>query len=256
MKRKNVLFIALVSLVFLTVLSSGVSAQINLDSGGEQIVGYVEDFFAPFARSLFGASEYLFERILFLTILITLIYQILDRVPVFKDKPGPTWVTTIAVSVLATRFLGEAQVVETILLPYTVLGVALTAAIPTLIYFAFVQSFDASSATRKTLWIFYLIIFIGIWISRSEELGGLAWIYFITALASLIFLLADGTIRKIIHKQEIKERTHEMKLKRIDEIQKQIAELDELKDKINMKESRYKYLRKNLDSRLKAAMKI
>jgi len=122
----------------------------------------------------------LFERIMFLTILLAVIYMVISKMPVFEGNNVVVWIITVTVSLLATRFLADSALVQTIILPYSVLGVALTSALPMLIYFTFVQRFDGT-ATRKMLWVFFIVVFFGLWGARYDAVGEIAWIYFITA---------------------------------------------------------------------------
>jgi len=157
----------------------------------------------------------LFEKVLLLTIMIVTVYIILEKVPLFQaqleDKPALLWILDIAVSILAVRMLTSIEIIETALLPYTVLGVALTAALPLVIFFYFVEVFtgDEQASLRKILWLFFAIVFMGLWWSRYDELAlydwNISWIYFFTGVASLIFLLADGTIRRFYMRQKWKQ---------------------------------------------------
>ena len=127
----------------------------NLGYGMEQLIDTVQEMFYPlFSIVLGGYGDYMFERILFLFILVALLYVIISRMDVFKKNRMVIWVITISISLLATRFLTESDLIQTMLLPYSVLGVTLTAALPLLIYFFFVESFSDSSTARKMLWIF------------------------------------------------------------------------------------------------------
>lgn len=182
----------------------GVVSAADLVEGSNQVIDWVKDFSAPFLEALFGSSEYIFEKFLFLLLVLAISYAALNKAGIFEDNGTILWVVSIAVSILATRFLTETGTVQTILLSYSVLGVVLTAAIPLIIFFFFVESFE-SSTIRKVLWVLFIVVFIGIWNSRADEVGKLAWVYFFTGAVALIFLLADGTIRRLMIKQQINQ---------------------------------------------------
>src|SRR3989344_3549217 len=170
--------------LLLLILSASlalVSAQLNIDlaEGSTQIVDWVKDLFSPFAEAILGNGEFLFERILLLIIVITLVYVVLGRIPIFEEKKAILWVIALSVGVLSARYLTDITYVQNALLHYNVLGITLTGVVPLMIYFFFVESFESSIA-RKTFWAFFIAVFIGLWIDRYSELGSLSWIYALT----------------------------------------------------------------------------
>ena len=223
----------------------------NLGYGMEQLIDTVQEMFYPlFSIVLGGYGDYMFERILFLFILVALIYVITSRMDVFKKNRMVIWVITISISLLATRFLTESDLIQTMLLPYSVLGVTLTAVLPIMIYFFFVESFSDSATVRKMLWIFFIVVFVGLWASRYDELGQMSWIYMMSAIAALLFLLFDGTIRRAIWKQKEKEKTLESNTNMMVEVKKQLRELNlNYKDGF-MTEHMYKKINKRLNDQL------
>jgi len=228
----------------------------NLGYGMMQLIDNVEQMFGPlFSVVLGGYGDYMFERILFLFILIALIYIVVSRMDIFRENRVVIWVITVSISLLATRFLTENALVKTILLPYSALGVALTAGLPILIYFFFVESFNDSATIRKMLWIFYIVVFIGLWSSRYEELGPMSWIYMMSAIAAFLFLLFDGTIRRAIVKQKMKELNIDNRQSFIIEIRKQLKELHKNYAEGLMTESQYKKEAKRLNKQIRELMK-
>ena len=245
--------------VFLMVGVSFVSAQYggdlgsNLGRGMEQLIDIVEGMLGPFFSVILGGSgDLLFERIMFLTILLSIIYMVISRMPVFEDNTTVVWIITVTVSLLATRFLADSALVQTIILPYSVLGVALTSALPMLIYFTFVQSFDGT-ATRKMLWIFFIVVFFGLWGARYDAVGEIAWIYFITAALALIFFLFDGTIRNIIVSHEMVASDVKGKIVYLARLRRELAEMRKWKD--NYSDRDFKKLEKRLLKDIKRAVK-
>jgi len=227
----------------------------NLGYGMEQLIDTVQEMFYPlFSIFLGGYGDYMFERILFLFILVALLYVIISRMDVFKNNRAVIWIITVSISLLATRFLTESDLISTMLLPYSVLGVALTAVLPIMIYFFFVESFSNSATIRKMLWIFYNVVFIGLWASRYDELGQMSWIYMMSAITALLFLLFDGTIRRAMRKQKDKEvdigRREEMAI----HIRKQLDELNH--NRKFMSDAHYKKMLKMYNKQLKDNAKI
>jgi len=254
---KRVFPILILLLMFSTTLVmaqsyySGNNLGDNLGYGMEQLIETVQEMFYPlFSIVLGGYGDYMFERILFLFILVAILYIVLSRMEVFKKNRMVIWVITISISLLATRYMTESDLIQTMLLPYSVLGVTLTAVLPILIYFFFVESFSDSTTVRKMLWIFYIIVFIGLWASRYDELGQMSWIYMMSAIAALLFLLFDGTIRRAIWKQKEKDKDLERNTNLVVEIRKQLRELNlNYKDGF-MTEHMYNKMNKRLNKQL------
>lgn len=228
----------------------------NLGYGMEQLIDNIEQMFGPmFSMLLGGQGDYMFERIMFLFMLVAIIYVVISRIDVFKNNKMVIWVITISVSLLSTRFLTESDLIQTMLLPYSILGVTLTAVLPILIYFSFVESFSESATVRKMLWIFYIIVFIGLWSSRYDELGQMSWIYMMSAIAALLFLLFDGTIRRTMVKQQMKELDIENRDNFVVEVRKQLRELNNNYREGFMTEARYNKINKRLNKQIEKIMK-
>jgi len=254
-----------IALVFLILFFStfvvaasygGSNTSGGLGYGMQQLIDMVEDLLRPLAEALLGDYEdHLFERTLFGILLFAIVYVVIKELPVFKDNNKIIWIITISISILSIRFLTETQLVETILLPYSVLGVALNAALPIIIYFYFVESFDQSPTVRKLLWIFYIVIFVGLWDSRYDDLGTISWIYMMSAIAALLFLLFDGTIRRAIIKQQMKQLGIENRENFAIQIRKQLDELNENYRKDYMSQAHYEKAQKRLNKQLLAIMK-
>ena len=220
MKGKLLLFALLFSLTL-------VSAQFNIDleDGSTQIIDWIKGLFSPFAEAILGGGELLFERFLLLLIVIALTYVVLSRMSFLEEKSGIIWTIALSVGILSTRYLTDLTYVQNALLPYNVLGITLTGVIPLLIYFFFVESFESSIA-RKTFWAFFIVVFIGLWIDRSSELGSLAWIYALTGLLSFLALLFDGTIRRTMIKQQMAQLGHSRQSEFERDIQRQIRDTE------------------------------
>ena len=245
--------------VFVLFLSSLVSAQANLASGlskgMNQLIGAVEGMLGPFFSVILGGgSDLLFEKILFLAVILAVVYIVISRMDVFKGNPVVIWVVSISVSLLSTRFL-SGELLRTVLLPYSILGVSISAALPILIYFAFVQSFDKSATLRKTLWIFYMVVFITIWSVRYDSLGEISFIYLLSAIAAFLFFLFDGTIRRAIVNHWMEQLKVDNRSQFLAGIRKELGELEENRKLGYVEESAYKRTRKRLQDQMKTIMK-
>lgn len=251
----GVLIIFALGLNFVSAYYGGSIAS-GLGQGMEQVIDIVEEFLSPFFSAILGGdSDNLFERVLFLVIVLASVYMIVGNMEPFKGNEVVIWIISIAVSLLSTRFLVESDLVQTMILPYSVLGVVLTAALPMLIYFFFVQKFSDSAVTRKILWVFFIVAFIGIWGARYDELGDIAWIYFFGAVLAFFFLLFDGTIRRAIIKQEMKELNIDNRDTFIAKINEELGKLNDWKSKEYISEAAYKRRSKKLLKQRKELMK-
>ncbi len=256
MKKAVLLLLVVLILSSLIVSALDLPGGVNLRTGAEQFVELVKDIATPvFSVFLGGDGEILFQRILFFFVILAIVYVVLDKVPIFEDKPGVTWVVVIAVSLLSTRFLSDAEIVKSILLPYTVVGIVLASAIPLVIAFVFIESFE-SGVLRRILWSLFLVIFFAIWLTRTGEVGSLAIIYFFTGVAALIFLFADGTIRRIMINQQMKQLGMDNRSQFETDIRRQIRQVGADLSLGIITPSQAAYSKRRLQKKLKALNKL
>ncbi len=181
--------------------------DLDIRGGSEQVIELVVDWSEPFLAGILGGEEYdgflLFEKFLFFILLLSVVYIALKQITIFEDNPAVIWTVAIIIPLLAVRFMDFVWL-NTIILSYAVLGIALGGILPFIIYMFFLHGvFEESSGGRKIGWIFFIIVYFGLW-STSEEVT-YAWIYFVTMGVSLVFLLFDGTIHRVFEKQRWKE---------------------------------------------------
>jgi hypothetical protein len=148
-----------------------------------------------------SANEVLFIKILVFILLFAIINLILNRVPTFGDNKGICLLVAFIVSLISIRYMTTASLINFIWLPYGVLGMVISVALPFVIGFFFIEGFD-EPVIRKVGWTAYLVIFAGLGYMRWNTLstGGewwqnLAWMYIAIAILSGILLLFDGQIR-------------------------------------------------------------
>lgn len=219
----------------------------GLGQGMEQLLRAGENLLFPFFSALLGGtSDMLFERVLFLVIILTVVYLVVSKMDVFKGNDAIVWIISVSVSLLSTRFLVGEDLIQAMLLPYSALGIGLTAALPLLIYFSFVQSFSDSATVRKMLWVFYIVAFIMIWGSRYDDVGGLSWMYALSAVAAVLFLLFDGTIRRMMEKQRYGIMNHDRRMKVIANLEEDLDKLEGHYQNNRYTEAVYKRMKKSL----------
>jgi hypothetical protein len=225
----------LFSILFLSMfLVSFVSAATFVETTNGFIDGTIQFFKeTKLIPALIGdtpSGDLLFAKFLFFVIIFSLVWVALSQVDFFNEYNWVLVLITIAVSILSTRWIATEGLVRNILLPYTTLGIALSAALPFAIYFIFVNILLKDSkykTVRKIAWLFFMVIFIGLWFVRQDQdqLGTSAkWIYPITILASFLVLAFDGTISSILAKIDLDKSTDTHKLALITELKRKIAQ--------------------------------
>ncbi len=178
------------------ILSSFIVSAIDLSQGSEDLVNLVKDIFSPIVSAFLRgfSDEYLLEYFLFFMIIVSFVYIALGQIELLKSKIGALWTITIAVGILSTRFIATEGFVKLVLQPYNILGVAVLSIIPLIIFFFFIESFDAPIA-RKFGWSLFIVLYFYLWYSQSNEIGNVAYVYLFASIIGLILILSDKHIR-------------------------------------------------------------
>jgi|SRR3989344_900883 len=202
MKKFGVLALVFVSLLLVSSFVSAQQQQI-LKSIADAARSFYDTIFEPFGKFLLGqntdSGELFFAKLLFFLILVTLVNYALSQFPPLEKR---AWMVSAIVAILAVRYITPAWI-ETIVLPYTALGIALTSFFPFILYFFFVEKgLERYVILRKVAWIFAAVVFVGLFLYRDTSrfpasLGfNPAIIYLITAGLCLIMFIADNTIQR------------------------------------------------------------
>lgn len=212
-----------------TLLLNLASAYFFLDlrQGSQDVINLATDFAEPFLSAIFGGYGYsylLFEKFLIFIILIAIVYFAISRFPAFEEKKGVIRIISIVVPLLGVRFL-DAAWLNTILIQYQVLGIALAGILPFLIYLLFLHNVSDSPIIRKIGWIFFIVIYFGLW--STSESGVYGQVYVWTMLIALVFLLLDGTIHRWWMKQQLEASGASDKWEHIAQLRKDIRETRE-----------------------------
>jgi hypothetical protein len=221
---------ALALAFMLIALSSAVSAQyfgFDLRQGSEQIIQWVIDIFEPFLQVLLGGQDYtgllLFERLLVFILLMSVIYVAIRNVSVFEDNKAIAVLVSVIIPLVSIRYI-DFFWFNTILVSYQVLGIAIAGVFPFIIYLFFVHKVSDSSVVRKICWVFFIMIYFGLWTTNQSD--AYTTIYFWTMLVALILLISDGTIHRYFVEQRFKESGRGGIYKRISEIDKDIRNIE------------------------------
>jgi len=230
-KKKGPFVVVIGFLAFLCFIMPFVSAYyggygggygfLDLRQGSEQVIQWTVDFGEPFLRVLLGGNDWsgylLFEKFLLFILLASIVFLAIKNISLFENNRGVTWVVTLIVPLLGVRYL-DFEWVNTIILQYQVLGIALTGIFPFIIYLFFLHNISESNTVRKIGWIFFIVVYFGLWSTTQNDNYG--EIYFWTMIISFVFLLLDGTIHRYFMMEKFKqgERMNlDLYLARIDE---------------------------------------
>jgi len=149
-------------------------------------------------------NEFLIARIFLLILIAIIVYLVLQKNEILSKRAGINKLIAVLIAILAIRFLPDNEFINGILLPYGVLGAALTTMLPFAIYFLFVFQSLSGSLLRRSAWILYLAFFLGLWWMRYDEISEIiTYIYGLTFLLILISIVFDKQIRKIWGMKEI-----------------------------------------------------
>jgi len=244
MKKIGVVLSVFVLILF---MSSFVFAQTDLSRNINGFIDDVTQTIEPVASKLLGETyngKILFARLLFFILVLTIIILTLKSNPLFHLNSFALWTIGIIVAYLGVRYF-DSSIIEAILLPYNTLAIAFTAAIPFLIYFAVVEvvesHFSSSGYLRKFAWIFFAVIFTGLWLTRSTEIKGPAeWIYPVTVLLSILMIVFDGTIHRMIIRMRIERGSTTGKQAIEEQLLERLNKLNDLHVKDIISESQYK----------------
>lgn len=191
----------------------------------ESILNTWVDFLEPFLQALLGGDGwsgfFLFEKLLIAIVLVSIIAIVLDQVPLFQERSAIRWIVSIVVTIIGVRYLDYGWITA-IITQYQVLAIALIGILPIIIYFFFLHTaLEGHSAMRRIGWIFFGVVYFGLWATTNSENAS---IYFWTMIVALIAFAADGTIARYFFKKKISEGDATVKAKFIADLKKDIDE--------------------------------
>lgn len=222
MKINKLLFVIILLINSILLVSA---QSFDFREGSENVINFFIEAYEPFLDALFGrgisSGDILFEKFLIFLILLGMVYVSLSNVDIFRDNTAVHWIISITVPLLAVRFM-DFSWINTILLEYQVLGVALAGILPFIIYLYFIHGVSDSSVVRKIGWIFFILVYFGLW--ATTELQSYGQIYFWTMVVALLFLFFDGTIHRFYLMNILKESGKLNKWEYIRDLKKDIQD--------------------------------
>ncbi len=243
-----VLSVFLLSLLLIGIISAQTGAESgaapsNIQGNIKTVIDNIVEIFQPIAEAVLGQeydstganSTYFFARILFFIVILTILYLVLERVSFFNEYTFALWIVAAAVAILGTRYFVSNDWIKTILLPYQTLGIVIAAGLPFVIYFLIVNTpagmGNQPPIIRKIAWIFFAVIFFGLWISRSgaDDLGesSAIWIYPITAALAFVMVVMDGTVTRFFAKVDVEKSTLDSKKYQLRYLKRELQKLHE-----------------------------
>ncbi len=212
-KKRSLIYITLLSFIMLLPY---VSAQLFFTSPAQfmsDAIRGITDVFRPVLFALFGefgGEDFLFAKMLLGILLFVVINVVVKKIPMFRDNKSVSIIVALVISLLAIRFINENELVNGILLPYGVLGVAITTLLPFFIFFFFIHESNWGNFGRKIGWVFFGIIFLVLWVSKYNAApsdGGLSpvsnQIYSWVLIAIIIAFIFDKFIHGLFGKHEL-----------------------------------------------------
>ncbi len=234
MKRGLLTGFVLILLISMTLVSAQSSIGDDVTKGLKWFTDAVSPVFSAILGDVPGESQYFFAKILFFIIIFAVIWTALGRVDFFAENTWVLIVVGLAASILSTRWIATPGLINAIILPYSALGIAISAGLPFVLYFLVVNLgfHDKPAVFRRVAWIFFAVIFIGLWIARRGEsqlaMGNAAYIYLVTAAIALLMMLFDGTIHKLFVKMNLEKLGQNSATDAITELKTKIGDLPTL----------------------------
>jgi len=213
----------LISLLIFLVLLPNIAAQDYLEKAKTEVskvMDSVEGILTPIATFIIGHTEddtLLFAKILILILLFVILNAVMKKIK-FIENTKISGIIAIIVSVLAVRSMSDSDLFLGIILPYGVLGVAIATILPFILFFYFIHVTEMGSFGRKIAWIFFAIVFIGLWASR--DLSSISdQIYIWTIVAIIIVFIFDKSIHKYFGLNKINQFINKADARRIVNLQ-------------------------------------
>jgi hypothetical protein len=110
-------------------------------------------------------------------------------------KRGLRTLVAVVLSILVVRFMTTPDMINLLWLPTTVVGVAMAAILPFMIFFFFLQGID-EKMFRKVGWYVISVLYFGLGYMRWDSLGSAGWIYVACGVGALVIAYYDERLRK------------------------------------------------------------
>ena len=207
--KKRLLVFGVFGLLMVSLMMSFVGADtVVRDSSSGGILLTISDGIGGVADSIGLTGNEMISRWLLTALLVMLVYAVAAKMPFLSGTSDGAkalrWGFSIVVGILGF-ILVDGQEIQTILTNYQALGVALTSIIPLVILATFFWEFkNSSNATMKAvggviekpLFVLFGVYLVIKWAVLAGEGSALAWIYILTLIIVVIWLLFGSAIYK------------------------------------------------------------
>ncbi len=194
-------------LIALAILPFASAQYFGYGFGVEGFLDSMVQNISPILNALFGGYDWtgylLFEKLLLFLLVAIVVYIALSNVPVFKDRDKKLLkFISIIVALIGIRNLDYIWL-NTIFTQYKVIFIAVAGILPFIIYWFFLDSLG-SSGLRKVGWIFFAVIYFGLW--ATTEVDAHEEIYLWSAIGSLIYaIFFDAMVHNWLEIQGMKK---------------------------------------------------
>ena len=223
---KKLFGIFVLSIIFISMSVGIVSAATGPVEAIQGVLKGIYEFIEPALVAILGdvGTDGLFlAKIILMIVVFAIIWKSLERITFFKESSWVLWIVSIGISILSIRLFNNSDWVETILLPYSALGITISAAIPFGLFFLIVK--DYHKIARKISWVSFIVVFVALGIIRRDG-AEYSYIYLITAGASLLVLTFDATIQKIMVKAKMERGDVVRKSKQVSHWKTELDRID------------------------------
>lgn len=244
-KRESILLIILMlGLIIFPLISAQTFEFGEVKDQIAKVIDIVLGILSPIFETIIGdyeSSEFFFSKVLLLILLIIITKNILDRTPLGEDNKKVGLIISLVISILAIRFMNENDFFGAILIHYGTLGIAITTIVPMVIFFYFIHGTKIGTFGRKVFWSIYGITMLAIWILKRGEIPMVAnWIYGLTLVGVIIFIIIDKNIHAYLGLSDFKQFEKNTIKKRIRELKKELDDINEHFQKNRMSFPEYK----------------
>jgi len=149
----------------------------------------------------FGGSDLMMLALVFIIIFI-FILAVLLKVGFFGDNKGVLVIISLVVSLISAKGIIDLGLLDSVLIPYEILGLVLITILPLLIVLFVVHKSNVSRMTRRMLWLLVGVGFIFMFGYRYSELSDDARniYYAFFAIIAIVFLF-DKPLHKMLEKK-------------------------------------------------------
>jgi len=241
--KKSVLVFGVLGL-FLFSMFSFVLAQDSIDSRNNVITSAANEFnagpagtLAEFLQNNAKINPKVLSSVLLGLLLYIIIYSFVTKALGFKRESGTLFhfgsiVVSLVVVVLSFLYIPE-NFIDSIVLQYGAMGMAIVAIVPYLIMLYYTLDVVKNRFAAKAVWLFYVVYYTGLFVYRVGTNGWTSWLqnvpYMGAIAVGLVMLFWIAPLRDIWFKEHlegVKEKKERNMAKRLALDKSKVQEFD------------------------------